>query len=66
MLPGVFMFVILYMRIEGNEPWKLTMYCSTGLVLFSWFLFDYLLALPWPQSVIGDFIPVLKGVIPSI
>lgn len=66
MLPGVFLFVVLYMRIEGNEPWKLTMYCSIGLVLFSWFLFDYLLALPWPQSVIGDFIPALKGVIPSI
>ncbi len=66
MLPGVFLFVILYMRIEGNEPWKLTMSCAIGLVLFSWFLFDYLLALPWPQTVIGDIIPALKGVIPSI
>ena len=66
MLPGVFMFVILYMRIEGNEPWKLTMYCSVGLVLFAWGLFDYLLALPWPQTVIGDIIPALKGVVPSI
>ncbi len=66
MLPGVFLFVILYMRIEGNEPWKLTMSCAVGLVLFSWFLFDYLLALPWPQTVIGDIIPALKGQIPSI
>ena len=66
MLPAVFMFVILYMRIEGNEPWKLTMYCSVGLVLFAWGLFDYLLALPWPQTVIGDLIPALKGLIPSI
>ena len=66
MLPAVFMFVILYMRIEGNEPWKLTMSCAIGLVLFSWGLFDYLLALPWPQTVIGDFIPALKGLIPSI
>ena len=66
MLPGVFLFVILYMRIEGNEPWKLTMSCAIGLVLFSWFLFDYLLALPWPQTVIGDIIPALKGQIPSI
>ncbi len=66
MLPGVFLFVILYMRIEGNEPWKLTMSCAVGLVLFAWGLFDYLLALPWPQTVIGDIIPALKGVIPSI
>ncbi len=66
MLPGVFMFVILYMRVEGNEPWKLTMSCAVGLVLFAWGLFDYLLALPWPQTVIGDIIPALKGVIPSI
>ncbi len=61
MLPGVFMFVILYMRIEGNEPWKLIMSCAVGLVLFSWFLFDYLLALPWPQTVIGDIIPAQTG-----
>ena len=66
MLPGVFLFVILYMRIEGKEPWKLTMSCAVGLVLFAWFLFDYLLALPWPQTVIGDIIPALKGQIPSI
>ena len=66
MLPGVFMFVILYMRIEGKEPWKLTMSCAVGLVLFAWGLFDYLLALPWPQTVIGDIIPALKGVIHSI
>jgi hypothetical protein len=66
MLPGVFLFVILYMRIEGKEPWKLTMSCAVGLVLFAWFLFDNLLALPWPQTVIGDIIPALKGVVPSI
>ncbi len=66
MLPAVFLFVILYMRIEGQEPWKLIMSCAVGLVLFSWGLFDYLLALPWPQTVIGDFIPALKGLIPSI
>ncbi len=66
MLPAVFLFVILYMRIEGKEPWRLTMSCAFGLVLFAWFLFDYLLALPWPQTVIGDIIPALKGVVPSI
>ncbi len=66
MLPAVFLFVILYMRIEGKESWKLTMSCAIGLVLFAWGLFDNLLALPWPQTVIGDIIPALKGQIPSI
>lgn len=66
MLPGVFLFVMLYMRIEGKEPWKLTLSCAVGLVAFAWLLFDYLLALPWPQTVIGDIIPALKGVVPSI
>ncbi len=66
MLPAVFLFVILYMRIEGKESWKLTLSCAFGLVLFAWGLFDYLLALPWPQTVIGDWIPALKGQIPSI
>jgi hypothetical protein len=56
----VFIFVVAYMRIQGNEPWKLTMYCAFGLFSFAGFLFDELLALPWPQAVLGDFYVIAR------
>lgn len=54
MLPSLFMFVILYMRVEGKEPWKLTLSCAFGITIFSIVLFDKLLALPWPQVEFVD------------
>lgn len=54
MLPSLFLFVILYMRVEGKEPWKLTLSCAFGLTIFSIILFDKLLALPWPQVEFVD------------
>lgn len=54
MLPSLFMFVILYMRVEGKEPWKLTLSCAFGITIFSIILFDKLLALPWPQVEFVD------------
>jgi hypothetical protein len=36
------------------------------MCLFIYALFDQLLAIPWPSSVLGDFVPSLKGVIPSV
>ncbi|TDI68391.1 MAG: hypothetical protein E2O90_00410 [Alphaproteobacteria bacterium] len=54
-LATVFVFVVLYMKLEGNEPWKLTLYCAFGLFSFAAGLFDELLALPWPQAFLGDF-----------
>ncbi len=56
----VFLFVVSYMRIEGREPWKLTIYCAFGLFAFAGILFDELLALPWPQAVFGDFYVIAR------
>jgi hypothetical protein len=66
MLPTSFFFVIAYMRLEGQEPWRLVAIFSVGLTSFSWFLFDYLLLLPWPRSQIGIWFPVIKDYIPSM
>ncbi len=65
MIPTIFVFVVAYMRVEGNERWSLIMPCAFGLTFFAWGLFDQLLALPWPQSEIGDLIPWVKQNIPS-
>jgi TctA family transporter len=54
MIPALFIFVIAYMRVEGNEPWKLTIACAFGITAFSIILFDKLLSLPWPQVEFVD------------
>jgi hypothetical protein len=66
MLPTVFLFVILYMRVEGPERWTLALPISAALTLFTYVLFDRLLALPWPRTVLGDWFPALQGLIPSV
>ncbi len=66
MLPTVFAFVILYMRVEGDEKWRLTLPIATGLTTFAYAVFERLLHLPWPQTVVGGWFPVLKDVIPSM
>ncbi|HSR56084.1 MAG TPA: tripartite tricarboxylate transporter permease [Alphaproteobacteria bacterium] len=56
----VFLFVIAYMRLEGREPWKMTISCAIVLFAFAAILFDELLALPWPQAEIADVYVVAK------
>jgi hypothetical protein len=34
--------------------------------LFVYILFDQLLAIPWPLSLLGEYFPDLRGVIPSV
>ncbi len=65
LIPTVPLFVILFMRIEGNERWKLVLPQAIGMTLFIYLLFDWLLAIPWPQTLLGTLIPALK-VIPSV
>lgn len=65
-LPTVLVFVILYMRIEGNEPWRLVAIISIGMTLFCYALFEKLLTLPWPATVVGDLFPILPDIIPSM
>ena len=66
MLPTAFVFVILYMRIEGRERWTLTLPTAAGLTFFAWLVFDYLLALPWPRTVLGGWFPALHDILPSV
>ena len=66
LIPTVPLFVILYMRLEGPEPWKLVVPQAIGLTVFIWFLFDQLLTIPWPPTILGGAMPWLKAWVPSI
>lgn len=64
-LPTVAIFVVLFMRIENREPWKLVIPQVVALVAFIYFVFDQLLTIPWPQTYIGEWIPALR-MIPTV
>src|SRR5207302_1408438 len=65
LIPTVPIFVIGYMRLEGKEPWRIVLPYAAFMTLFIYFLFDQLLAIPWPPTYLGDFFPALKA-IPSV
>ena len=65
-LPAILLLIVLYMRIEGSEPWKLIVPTAATMVIGAYVLFDELLSIVWPRTLLGDWIPALKGVIPSV
>jgi hypothetical protein len=65
-IPTVPLFIVLFMRLEGGEPWRIVIPMAVVMCAFIYVLFDQLLAIPWPPTVLGDFVPALRGVVPSV
>ena len=65
LIPTVPIFVIAFMRVEAREPWTITLPMAIFMTLFIYFLFDWLLAIPWPGSFLGDVWPFWKEHMPS-
>jgi TctA family transporter len=65
LIPTVPLFVIAYMRLENREPWLLVIPQAVGLTLFIYIVFDQLLTIPWPQTLLGIYFPGMKF-IPSV
>jgi hypothetical protein len=65
LIPTVGIFVVLFMRIEGKERWTLVIPYAVFMVIFIYFGFDQFMAIPWPQTLIGQLFPALKF-IPSV
>ena len=66
MLPAVLVFIVTYMRVEGGERWRVTLGVAGVMALGSWFLFDQLLRIVWPGSVLGQWVPALRAFVPSL
>ena len=58
-------FVIFFMRFEGNERWSLVIPYTVILVVGIYIAFDLFMAVPWPPTLLGTWFPALK-VIPSV
>ena len=65
LIPTVAVFVVFFMRWEARERWTLVIPYATALVVFIWFTFDYVMAVPWPPTLLGQWFPYLKA-IPSV
>ncbi len=65
LIPAVPIFIISYMRLEGRERWKIVIPMAVCVVALIYVVFDQLLAIPWPPTLLGTFFPILK-VIPSV
>ena len=65
LIPTVLVFVVAYMRLENREPWKLVLPQAVVLVAFFYLVFDQLLNMAWPETLLGTWFPVLKA-IPSL
>ena len=51
-LPAILVFVFLCMRFGGRESWFLSLLIAVLITAFSWYLFDQLLAIPWPRTLL--------------
>jgi hypothetical protein len=65
LLPTVPVFVIAYMRLEGREEYRHAIMMAAIMVTLIYGVFDQLLALPWPPTLLGDWFPAFK-MIPSV
>jgi TctA family transporter len=65
LIPTVPIFVIAYMRLEGREKWHHAALMAVVMTLLIYVVFDQLLTIPWPPSLLGTLLPAAK-IIPSV
>lgn len=65
LIPTLLIFVVAFMRLEANERWTLVITYAVCMTVFVTIVFDRIMKVPWPASLLGEWMPVLK-VIPSI
>ncbi len=64
-VPTIPLFIIALMRFEGPEPWRIVIPMALAMTLLVYGLFDQLLTIPWPPSLLGQYLPWWKANIPS-
>jgi TctA family transporter len=67
LIPTSPLFIIAFMRLEAREPWRIVIPYALAAVTFVYFVFDQLLTIPWPQTLVGTTFPAIKALgIPSL
>lgn len=66
LIPTVPLIVIAFMRAEGREPWGLCLGYAIFVMLLIYLVFDQIIHVPWPRTLLGSFFPALGDIIPSM
>jgi TctA family transporter len=66
LIPTVPLFIIAYMRIEGREPWKLCLFNAALATAVIYGVFDQMIRVPWPSTLLGELFPALAATVPSM
>ena len=67
LIPTAPIFIVAFMRLEAKEPWKIVIPYALCMVTFVYVVFDKLLTIPWPQTLVGTWFPAIKALgIPSL
>lgn len=61
MIPSVPLMIVAFMRIEGRESWRLSLILAACVTVFLYVVFDQIIHIPWPDSLLGQWLPALAG-----
>ncbi|WP_449406301.1 tripartite tricarboxylate transporter TctB family protein [Massilia phosphatilytica] len=59
LIPTVPLFIVAFMRIEGRESWWTSVILAICVTAFLYGIFDQVLHIPWPSSLLGEWFPAL-------
>jgi len=62
-IPAIAIFVFAYMCLGFGEPVLHSLGFAAATTLFAWGLFDRVLAVAWPASLLGDLLPQLRAAV---
>ncbi|SAL26592.1 Tripartite tricarboxylate transporter TctA family protein [Caballeronia arvi] len=60
LLPALLIFMLLVARFEFGERWRTSAVLSIAMTLALWLVFGRIFSTPWPQALIGDWLPWLR------
>jgi len=61
MMPSLGLYMLLYMRFVGRTTWFAALLITVALWIGMYLLFNTLLHVPWPPSLLGDEFPQLRS-----
>jgi TctA family transporter len=61
LLGATLLYMVLYMRYNARESWRLTLVLSGCLIAGYYGLFHLVLIVPWPESLVGTLLPALRS-----
>ena len=62
MLPALGLFVFGFIRLGARESTLVAGVIAVVVTLASYLLFHWLLVVPWPDALIGDWWPELRAI----